>query len=91
MAEATIGGQTVDLDDPCALYQLLYTAKLQRLAGEQVSEVELRTPVGQRRMVSVPAAAAELDAELRRLSRECERKLGRRSRYAICGRMTRPY
>ena len=91
MAETTIGGQTVDLDDPCALYQALYTAKLKRLAGEQVSEVELRTPVGQRRMVSVPAGAAELDAELRRLSRECDLKLGCRSRYAIRGRMMRPY
>jgi hypothetical protein len=82
----TIGGTKVDADDPCALYQALYAAKLKILAGEHVEETEIRSPVSQRRIrLSAGSAAnmAALDAELRSLSAACEAKTsGKRTRYA---------
>jgi hypothetical protein len=82
----SIGGAKVDVDDPCALYQALYAAKLKILAGEHVEETEIRSPVSQRRIrLSAGSAAnmAALDVELRGLASACELKTtGKRTRYA---------
>jgi hypothetical protein len=50
MATVKLGGVDVDQEDPCALYQALYSAKLQLLAGERVEETEIRSPVSQNRI-----------------------------------------
>lgn len=85
-----IGGQSVDADDPCALWQALYAFKLKVLAGEKVEEVEIRSPVTNRRTRFSAANIAALDNELGRLQRACEAKKGKRSRFAISGGF-RPY
>jgi hypothetical protein len=79
----TIGGVSVDAEDPCALWQALYSAKLKLLAGERVEETEIRSPVTHRRLrVSVTNMDA-LDAELARLAQACAAKNGGgRVRYA---------
>jgi hypothetical protein len=79
----TIGGVGVVADDPCALYQALYAAKLKLLAGERVEETELRSPVTSRRIKVAISNIAALDAELMRLSSACSAsQTGRRARYA---------
>lgn len=77
-----IGGASVDAEDPCALYQALYSAKLQLLAGERIEETEVRSPVTQRRLRVAVTNIAAIDDELRRLSAACEAKHGRRTRFA---------
>jgi hypothetical protein len=72
----TIGGAPVDPTDPCALYQALYNVKLKRLAGEQVIETEIRSPVGQRRIQVATISMVDLDAELNRLADACSQKNG---------------
>lgn len=78
-----IASVQVDAEDPCALYQALYAAKLKLLAGERVEETEVRSPVTHQRIrVSVSSMAA-LDAELMRLAGACSAKTsGHRSRFA---------
>lgn len=79
----TIGGVTVDADDPCALYQALYAAKLKLLGGERLEEVEIRSPVNQRRMRISATNIKALDEELMRLAQACAAKTGgQRARYA---------
>jgi hypothetical protein len=82
MTLVTLGGVSVDMDDPCALYQALYATKLKLLAGERMEETEIRSPVSQDRIrVSVVNMAA-IDAELLRLSAACTRKTtGKPGRY----------
>lgn len=80
--DVTIGGTTVDADDPCALYQALYAAKIKLLAGERVEETEIRSPVTSRRLKVAASNMAALDTELMRLSAACSAKSGNRSRYA---------
>jgi hypothetical protein len=65
----TIGGVSVDADDPCALYRALYAQKLKMLAGERIEETEIRSSVSQRRI---------------KLSAACTAKTGggKRSRFA---------
>ena len=78
-----LGGVEVDQDDPCALWQALYGAKLKLLAGDQLEEIEIRSPVTQRRMRVAKANMAAIDAELTRLKGACDLKLtGRRGRFA---------
>ena len=79
----TIGGASVDAEDPCALYQALYSAKIKLLAGERVEETEVRSPVTHRHIrVSVSNIAA-LDQELARLAQAWAAKNGTgRVRYA---------
>lgn len=86
----TIGGAQVDADDPCALFQALYAHKLKVLSGQQVEEIELRSPVTTRRSRFGAGNIAELDAELARLQAACEAKSGRRRRFAVRG-THRPY
>lgn len=83
MTTVKIDGVDVDTDDPCALYQALYAVKLKRLANEQVSEVEIKSPVGQRRMQVATVSLDDLNAELNRLADACQKKTsGKRSRFA---------
>ncbi len=83
MTMVTINGAPVDTDDPCALWQALYAVKLKRLAGEQVQETEIRSPVGQRRLQLASVSMDDLDAELSRLADACAKKNGKpRTRFA---------
>ncbi|PBC09186.1 hypothetical protein [Mesorhizobium sp. WSM3859] len=77
-----LGGTQVDAEDPCALYQALYAAKLKLLAGERVEETEVRSPVTQQRVRVSATNIAALDAELMRLAAACSAKNGKRSHYA---------
>jgi hypothetical protein len=79
----TINGASVDADDPCALYQALYAAKLALIAGERVEETEIRSPVSQNRVrVSVGSMEA-LNAEIMKLAAACQAKTsGKRARFA---------
>ena len=65
MASVKIAGALVDTDDPCALYQALYAAKIKLLAGEEIEETEIRSPVTQQRL----KIARELAATGRRAGR----------------------
>jgi hypothetical protein len=82
MASVKIAGALVDTDDPCALYQALYAAKIKLLAGEEIEETEIRSPVTQQRLKIARVNIAAMDAELRRLHDACEKKNGRRGRFA---------
>lgn len=85
----TIAGTQVDQDDPCALYQALYAAKLKLLAGERMEEVEVQSPATRRRLRVAAGNMAALDAELMRLASACSEKRGVRSRYAKTARFVR--
>lgn len=78
----TIGGASVDQDDPCALYQALYAVKLKILAGDRIEEIEIRSPVNQRRLRVAATNIKVLDDELMRLAAACSAKDGKRLRYA---------
>jgi hypothetical protein len=78
----TIDGHSVDAEDPCALYQALYAVKLKLLAGDRVEEIEIRSPVNQRRLRVAAGNIKALDAELMRVASACSAKNGRRVRYA---------
>lgn len=86
MTPIKLAGATVDADDPCALYQALYAAKLKLLAGERVEETEVRSPVTQQRVRVAVGNIAALDAELMRLAAACSARQGRRSRFAKTAR-----
>ncbi|MBB3771535.1 hypothetical protein FHS55_002134 [Angulomicrobium tetraedrale] len=90
MSMVTIAGQSVDADDPCALWQALYAYKLKVLTGEQVEEIEIRSPLTNRRTRFSPGNIAAIEAELRDLQRACDAKSGKRTRFAISGGF-RPY
>lgn len=77
-----IGGQAVDVSDPCALWSALYAAKIKMLAGEHVEEVQLKSPVTQRIVKLTPANMATLDSEMLRLRTACDLKNGKRTRFA---------
>jgi len=82
MATVKIDGATVDMDDPCALYQALYAIKLKRIAGESIEEGEIASPVTRRRMRYATVSLSDLDAELSRLASACDAKSGKRRRGA---------
>ena len=78
-----LAGVPVDADDPCALWQALYAAKLKRIAGESFEEVEIQSPATRRRIRVAATSMADLDRELEELARACAAKRGeRRRRYA---------
>jgi hypothetical protein len=82
MTMVTINGSSVDVDDPCALYQALYAVKLKILAGDHVEETEVRSPVTLNRIRVAAANLAAIDRELMKLSEACTLKTtGRRARY----------
>lgn len=79
MVMVKINGANVDAEDPCALYQALYATKLRMLAGEQVGEMSLQSPVTRETVVFSPGSMSALDRELVRLSEACTLKTtGRR-------------
>ena len=79
MTTVPINGMPVDVDDPCALYQALYAVKLRILAGENVSEMSIQSPVTRDHIVFSSVKWDALEAELTRLSTACEAKrTGRR-------------
>lgn len=74
-----IAGFLVDPEDPCAMYAALATAKTKRLAGEQIEESEIRSPVMQQRIKVASSSMADIDKELVRLQAACQAKTtGRR-------------
>lgn len=79
MATVTINGQTVDADNPCALWQALYAVKLQIISGEVVQEMTLQSPVTRETVIFGPGKLAALEQELGRLHAACQAKqTGRR-------------
>ncbi|RYC10166.1 hypothetical protein [Ciceribacter ferrooxidans] len=74
-----IDGVTVDADDPCALWQVLYSAKLKMISGEIVQEMTIQSPVTRETVVFSPGKLGALDQELNRLAAACQAKTsGRR-------------
>lgn len=69
----TINGASVDAEDPCALYQALYAVKLKLLAGENISEFSLQSPVTRETVVYNASSMAALDKEMMRLSAACQK------------------
>lgn len=90
MTLVDIAGVSVDADDPCALWQALYAYKLKVLAGGRVEEIEIRSPITNRRTRFSAGNLAALDDEMNRLQRACDAKNGKRSRFATSGGF-RPY
>lgn len=79
----TIGGVSVDQDDPCALHGALYQAKLKLLAGDRVEEIEVQSPATRRRVKVAASNIKALDEELARLATACNAKIGgQRTRFA---------
>jgi len=74
MTIVKIAGVDVDVDDPCAMYAALAAAKAKRLAGEQIEESEIRSPVMQQRVKVASSSIADIDAELVRLQAACMAK-----------------
>lgn len=69
-----IAGMTVDADDPCAMYAALAAVKAKRLAGEQIEESEIRSPVMHQRVKIASSSIADIDRELVRLQSACQAK-----------------
>lgn len=69
-----IGGTLIDVEDPCALYAALAAAKAKRLAGGQVEETEIRSPVMHQRLKVSSSSIADIDKELVRLQAACQAK-----------------
>lgn len=84
-----IGGVDVDQEDPCALYQALYAAKLKLLAGDRLEEIEIQSPATKRRLRVAESNMAAIDAELESLARACDAASGRRRRFAKSARFVR--
>ncbi|WGD30161.1 hypothetical protein AncyloWKF20_20830 [Ancylobacter sp. WKF20] len=76
MSTITLGGQSLDTNDPCALYEALYAFKLRLIAGERQEEVEITSPLTRRRVRFTAANPEALDAELERLRAACDARLG---------------
>jgi hypothetical protein len=82
MSTVVINKVAVDMADPCALWEALYAVKLRLLAGEEIEETEIRSPVSQNRIRIARASMDAIDAELRLLQAACEKKrTGKRIRY----------
>lgn len=74
----TLNGASVDAADPCALYQALYATKMRMIAGEQVEEMSIQSPVTRETVRFSPSNMKALDAELVRLGEACRIKNGGR-------------
>lgn len=82
----TIGGVTVDADDPCALYTVLFNERLKMISGASVSEISSGSVNSQRKIAYHVASLTALDAELARLKDACAQLSGaRKARFAIRG------
>lgn len=81
-----IDWDTLDYDDPCALYQALNKQYLRYIAGELDQEVE----IDGRRVRFTPTSLAKFEHLLNRLKAECAAKTsGRRRRFAAVSRHLR--
>lgn len=69
----------VDLTNPCLVWPKLQEAYYRILAGE----TEVRVRFQEREVELARANLALLQTEITRLRAECDRKQGKRSRYAI--------
>ncbi|WP_439604509.1 hypothetical protein [Shinella sp.] len=79
-----ISGATLDMTDPCAVWEALYATKLKRLANEQVASYSIKSPVTQEDVNFATASMDQLNKELRLLRDACEAKrTGRRQRFAM--------
>ncbi|BDA84978.1 hypothetical protein Sa4125_25200 [Aureimonas sp. SA4125] len=90
-----IGGQPVDVSDPCARYLALYAYRMRLATGGAVEEIEIRSPLTTRRTkFSAGSKPADLDDLLDEAKAECEALTNggvkRRTRFAIAAR-SRPY
>lgn len=74
MTMVTVNGAPVDTDDPCALYHALFAVKLKMLAGEQVSEFSIQSPVTRETVIFSAANREALDRELTWLAAACQQK-----------------
>ena len=72
----TLGGTTVDADDPCALKSVLEVIRLKMISGEQVEEMSIQSPVTRETVRFSPTNRAALDAEIQRLDGLCRAKQG---------------
>lgn len=88
MTTVTIAGTDVDQDDPCALYAALYGVYLKRLAGQEVEELTIQSPLTRETMKISAISLGAFEAHLETLKAACERKRGRRSRFAASIRYT---
>lgn len=91
----TIGGQNVDIADPCQLCRALQAYRIQLATGGAVEEFEIRSPITNRRTKFASGSKPEaLDAMIADAKSACEAALGnpapRRKRHALAGQM-RPY
>jgi len=84
MTTISIGGSTVDTEDPCALYDALYNARLRMISGGFVEEVMIADLATTRRTRFSVGNMKALDAELARLKDLCAQATGgRKARFAI--------
>lgn len=78
----SIGGSTVDADDPCALATALYNAKLSLIAGGTAVMFQH----GETRTQFTAANLSALDTEISRQRDLCSQSTGgRKARFAIRG------
>lgn len=93
MTPVMIAGESVDLDDPCAVCARLKAYRLQIATGGAVEEIELRSPVSSRRVRYTKASSpADLDLLIGEYGEACAALVlpKKRTRYAIRGTF-RPY
>lgn len=83
MSTIRIDGVDVAADDPCALYQALYAVKIRMMVPGSAEELEIRSPVTNRRVAFSRGNLAALEQELRLLADACDAKQGRRKRFSV--------
>lgn len=82
MTTVTIAGIEVDQDDPCALHAALYGVYLRRLAGQEVEELTIQSPLTRESVKYSTISIEAFEARLATLKVACKRKRGIRSHYA---------
>lgn len=89
-----IGGNPVNINDPCALYRALKAYRALLATGGRVEEIEIRSPLTTRRTkFSSGSKVEDVDRMMSDAKAACEVSLGetpKRTRYAIGGRF-KPY
>lgn len=88
MTTVAIAGADVDVGDPCALYAALYGVYLKRLAGQEVEELTIQSPMTRESVKYSTISLEAFEAHLSVLKAACERKRGRRTRFASSIRFT---
>lgn len=82
MTTVNIAGIDVDQDDPCALYAALYGVYLKRLAGQEVEELTIQSPLTRETVKYATISLEAFEVRLATLKAACERKRGRPGRFA---------